>query len=118
MGDEELQPNKVQKYELIKTCMSSDLLRKRGKEREQTVYLCPICSKDDVLVSPKRQWESRSFRRETLRLQRFHHADFPIALNMTFALKAGRTLPADAQFNCRCTLCLPITEGVHADSDF
>jgi len=37
---------------------------------------------------------------------------------MTFGLNASRMLPADAQFNCRCTLCLPITEGVHADSDF
>ncbi len=38
----------------------------KGKEKEQTVYLCPICSKDDGLISPKKEWASRSFRRQKL----------------------------------------------------
>ncbi len=102
-GHEVLKPNKVQECELknMRVFRSSKL---KGKEKEQTVYLCPICSKDDGLVSPKKKWVSRSFRRQNSQTSRFQHADFSIASNMTFGLNTSRMLPADAHLNCSCTL--------------
>ncbi len=82
-GHEVLKPNKVQECELknMRVFRSSKL---KGKEKEQMVYLCPICSKDDGLVSPKKKWVSRSFRRQNSQTSRipacrfFHCLEYDI----------------------------------------